>query len=509
MKILVVEDDPVTRQGLEELLSTFELEVKGAGTLAEAMAAVAAFAPDALLTDLKLPDGDGIELIRQVRAAGFDREIVVLTGHGSVDTAVEAMKAGAFDYLLKPLRPAHLEALLARLRPGAADADSEALLARLDETGGFGMIVGRSAATREMCRVIARLARSDAPVMITGESGCGKEAAARMIHALSRRREKPLVAVNCGAVTATLVESELFGHEKGAFTGAEKRRIGYFELAQGGLLFLDEVTEMSLELQVKFLRVLETRTFRRVGGNEELESDFRVVSSSNRDLGGAIKEKRLREDLYYRLNVLPLPIAPLRERKEDVRLLAKHFLEQVAEQEKAGRRAFSEAALDRLEAHSWPGNVRELRNAVHRAYVLSDGPAIDDRATRAKLAGWAVKASGLKYTSYRAVSALSKGERPGPENSIGKLVAGVMLQDIAAYAMDLQGAAGALTGAAEEAAAGQFQQMLLSAPGTRIAGGTDEILRNIIAERVLGLPGDIRVDKDVPFNKIPTKGRWT
>jgi len=385
MKILVVEDDPVTRQGLEELLSTFELEVKGAGTLAEAMAAVAAFAPDALLTDLKLPDGDGIELIRQARAAGFDREIVVLTGHGSVDTAVEAMKAGAFDYLLKPLRPAHLEALLARLRPGAADADSEALLARLDETGGFGMIVGRSAATREMCRVIARLARSDAPVMITGESGCGKEAAARTIHALSRRREKPLVAVNCGAVTATLVESELFGHEKGAFTGAEKRRIGYFELAQGGLLFLDEVTEMSLELQVKFLRVLETRTFRRVGGNEELESDFRVVSSSNRDLGGAIKEKRLREDLYYRLNVLPLPIAPLRERKEDVRLLAKHFLEQVAGQEKAGRRAFSEAAMDRLEAHSWPGNVRELRNAVHRAYVLSDGPAIDERCVRSVL----------------------------------------------------------------------------------------------------------------------------
>ena len=385
MKVLVVEDDPVTRRGLEELLATFKLEVKGVGTLAEARTALEAFAPDALLTDLKLPDGDGIELIRQTRAAGFDREIIVLTGHGSVDTAVEAMKAGAFDYLLKPLRPAQLEAVLARLRPGTHDADTETLLARLEETGGFGTIVGRSAATREMCRVIVRLARSDAPVMITGESGSGKEAAARMIHALSRRREKPLVAVNCGAVTATLVESELFGHEKGAFTGAEKRRIGYFELAQGGQLFLDEVTEMSLELQVKFLRVLENRTFRRVGGNEELESDFRVVSSSNRDLDEAIREKKLREDLYYRLNVLPLPIAPLRERKEDVRPLAKHFLEQVAEQEKAGRRAFSEAALDRLEAHSWPGNVRELRNVVHRAYVLSDGPAIDERCVASVL----------------------------------------------------------------------------------------------------------------------------
>ncbi len=245
MKVLVVEDDAATRRGLEELLATFELDVKGVGSVAEAQAAVAAFAPDALLTDLKLPDGDGIELIRQTRAAGFDREIVVLTGHGSVDTAVEAMKAGAFDYLVKPLRPAQLEAVLARLRPGTGDADTEILLARLEETGGFGTIVGRSTATREMCRVIARLARSDAPVMITGESGSGKEAAARMIHALSRRREKPLVAVNCGAVTETLIESELFGHEKGAFTGAEKRRIGYFELAQGGMLFLDEVAEIS------------------------------------------------------------------------------------------------------------------------------------------------------------------------------------------------------------------------------------------------------------------------
>jgi two-component system response regulator AtoC len=378
VKVLVVEDDPVTREGLEQLLATFALEVRGVATVAEARATLSTFAPDALLTDLKLPDGDGIDLIRRMRADGFDREIVVLTGHGSVDSAVEAMKAGAFDYLLKPLRPAQLEAVLARLRPGAGDPPEEALLARLEEGDSFGEIVGASAATRAMCRVIARLARSDAPVMVTGESGSGKEAAARMIHALSRRREKPLVAVNCGAVAETLVESELFGHERGAFTGAEKRRIGYFELAQGGTLFLDEVTEMSLDLQVKFLRVLETRTFRRVGGNEELEGDFRVVSSSNRDPARAIREGKLREDLYYRLNVLPLPILPLRERKADVAALARHFLGQVAEQERGGRRKFTRAALDRLEAYSWPGNVRELRNAVHRAYVLAEGAAIDE-----------------------------------------------------------------------------------------------------------------------------------
>ncbi|MGE5344726.1 MAG: sigma-54-dependent transcriptional regulator, partial [Acidithiobacillales bacterium] len=336
------------------------------------------FAPDVCLTDLKLPDGDGLDFIRSARAADGGPEIIVLTGHGSVDTAVEAMKAGAFDYLVKPLRPARLEAVLARLAPPSHLRESEELLAALQRTGRFGAIVGRSAATVEMCRVIARVARSDAPVVITGESGSGKEAAAETIHGMSRRRDRPFVAVNCGAVSSTLIESELFGHEKGAFTGADKRRIGYFELAQGGTLFLDEVTEMSPELQVKFLRVLETRAFRRVGGNEELESDTRIISSSNRDLAEAIRDKALREDLYYRLNVLPLHIVPLRERREDIPVLASHFARQVAEREGTGRRTFSAEALERLLAHPWPGNVRELRNAVHRAYVLSDRPVIDE-----------------------------------------------------------------------------------------------------------------------------------
>ncbi len=388
MKILVVEDDADTRKGLQELLQESGLQVEVAGTLAEARAALASFDPDVCLTDLQLPDGDGIDFIRAARAADPRREVVVLTGHGSLDTAVEAMKAGAFDYLVKPLRPAQLEAVLERLRPGQTSGSADAGLWKvLDETGRFGTMIGVSAPMREMCAVIARIARSDAPVSITGESGSGKEAAAQTIHMLSRRSDKPIVAINCGAVSSSLIESELFGHEKGAFTGADKRRAGYFELAQGGTLFLDEVTEMPPELQVKFLRVLETRSFRRVGGNEEIGSDVRVISSSNRDLREAVEKKVLREDLYYRLNVLPLHILPLRERKEDVVVLARHFLERVAESEEGGRRSFSPGAIERLQGHEWPGNVRELRNVVHRAYVLSDGDVVDETVVAGVLAG--------------------------------------------------------------------------------------------------------------------------
>jgi DNA-binding NtrC family response regulator len=395
VRVLLIEDDADTRKGLQLLLEEFQLEVRAVGTLAEGQAALTQFQPDVCLTDLQLPDGDGIDFTRIARGSHPGCEVVVLTGHGSLGTAVEAMKAGAFDYLVKPLRPAQLEAVLERLRPapGSAAGDGDAQLwKRLDETGRFGEMVGVSAAMREMCAVIARVARSDAPVMITGESGSGKEAAAQTIHSLSRRRTKPLVAINCGAVSPNLIESELFGHEKGAFTGADKRRAGYFELAQGGTLFLDEVTEMSLELQVKFLRVLETRSFRRVGGSEEIGSDLRIISSSNRDLLEAIEKKVLREDLYYRLNVFPFHVAPLRERPEDIAPLAKYFLDGVAEKEDGGRRSFSPAALEKLAAHKWPGNVRELRNVVHRAYVLSDGAVVDEAVVCGILDG---RASGV------------------------------------------------------------------------------------------------------------------
>jgi two-component system, NtrC family, response regulator HydG len=386
MKILVVEDDPATRSGLEEILRDSGAEVKSVGTLAEARTALSRFDPEVCVTDLLLPDGDGIEFLRAARQDDVLREVIVLTGHGSIDSAVEAMKAGAFDYLLKPLTAAQIELVMERLSQRQdLEREVEDLRTQLARTGRFGALVGKSAVMQEIFRVIARVAKSDAPVMIVGESGTGKEVAAATIHELSRRRAKAFVAINCGAVSPTLIESELFGHEKGAFTGADRRRSGYFEMANGGTLFLDEVTEMSAELQIKLLRVLESRTFRRVGGNQEIHVDVRVISSSNRDPEEAIRSGRLREDVFYRLNVFPLILPPLRERKDDIPILAEHFLEQIEGKERAGIRGFDAKATDALLAHDWPGNVRELRNVVHRAYVLSDPPVIGPKAVQSVL----------------------------------------------------------------------------------------------------------------------------
>ncbi len=386
MKILIVEDDGATRKGLEQILAEGATRVKGVATLAEAKSALAEFDPDVCVTDLKLPDGDGVDFIRAVKAAERSREVIVLTGNASIDTAVEAMKAGAYDYLLKPLKPAQISVVLGRLAEKLdLEEEVDGLRSQLARSGRFGAMVGRSEAMQSLFQVIARVAKSDAPVLLMGESGTGKEVAAVTIHQLSRRRQKPFVAVNCGAVSPTLIESEIFGHEKGAFTGADKRRSGYFEMANGGTLFLDEVTEMPPELQVKLLRVLETRAFRRVGGNEELKVDVRIVSSTNRNLDEAIREGKLREDFYYRLNVFPLTIPPLRERREDIPDLARHFLDQIEGQEKAGIREIDAPAVAELTAQDWPGNVRELRNVVHRAYVLSNPPVIGAEAVRSVL----------------------------------------------------------------------------------------------------------------------------
>ncbi|MBK9088819.1 MAG: sigma-54-dependent Fis family transcriptional regulator [Holophagales bacterium] len=387
MRVLIVEDEDAARKGLELLVSDLGLEAKGVATLAEAFEALGSWKPVVCLADMVLPDGDGLDLIRAARSMSAPPEVVALTGHGSVKVAVEAMKAGAYDYLLKPLKPVQLEAVLQHLTEKAERRRGPADPTGLAGADGFEGMVGRSETMREIFRLIGRVARSDAPVIITGESGTGKEATAAAIHSLSRRRDRALVAINCGAVSETLVESELFGHEKGAFTGADRRRMGYFEMAHGGTLFLDEVTEMSTELQVKFLRVLESRTFRRVGGGEELNADVRIIASSNRDLPEAVAAGKLREDLYYRLVVFPVRLPPLRERLEDVPLLARRFLDLIEQAEQAGIRDLDGEALDALSAHHWPGNVRELRNAMHRAYILSDGPVITADLVRTVLDG--------------------------------------------------------------------------------------------------------------------------
>jgi len=377
LKVLIVEDDLATRKGLEESIRDLGGETRSVGTVKEASRAVEEFDPRLLIVDIHLPDGDGIDILRAARETDPDREGIVITGQGSIDNAIEALRAGAVDYLLKPLRPAQLEVVFNRLADRRRlESEVETLRAELQETGRLGDLVGRAPVMIQIFDVIRRVAKSNAPVLITGASGTGKEVAARTIHRLSRRAAKPFVAFNCGAISPTLIESELFGHERGSFTGADKRRVGYFEEAAGGTLFLDEITEMGSELQVKLLRVLEDRTLRRVGGSQELKVDVRLVSATNRDPQEAIRAKKLREDLYYRLNVFPLALPTLVHRREDISLLAEHFRKQIEDQERAGVSGWEPKALDILQAYEWPGNVRELRNVVHRAYVMTEGRTI-------------------------------------------------------------------------------------------------------------------------------------
>ncbi|MHB8798431.1 MAG: sigma-54-dependent transcriptional regulator [Thermoanaerobaculia bacterium] len=381
MKALVVEDDPGARRALAELLVELGHEPAEVGNVADALVSLEGDPPDVAIVDLGLPDGDGLDVVRA--AAPGSTAVLVLTGQGSVRNAVEAMKAGAHDFLVKPLRLPQLRAALDLLGERASLP-----LARAARSGGDGLgeLLGASPPMQEVLRLLARVAPSDAPVFLWGESGTGKEVAARTLHSLSRRAAGPFVGVNCGAISPNLVESELFGHEKGAFTGAERRREGTFELARRGTLFLDEVTEMPLEMQVKLLRVLETKAFRRVGGTEERDVDVRVVASTNRDVLEAVASGVLREDLYYRLAVFPLRLPPLRERLGDVPRLALEFLARVEAEEGRGIVGVEPDALALFGRHAWPGNVRELRNAVHRAYVLSDPPAISLEAAEAVLA---------------------------------------------------------------------------------------------------------------------------
>jgi DNA-binding NtrC family response regulator len=386
MKTLIVEDDVATRKGLEESIKDFGGEALAVGTAKQAETSLKQFQPHLLIVDISLPDGDGLALLRSAREERPDLDAVVITGSSSIDHAIEALRAGAVDYLLKPLRPAQLEAVFQRIAERRRlEFELDTLRTELQETGRLGDMLGRSKAMQDVFDVLRKVARTDAPVLITGASGSGKEVAALTIHRLSRRAGKPFVAFNCGAVSPTLIESELFGHERGSFTGADKRRVGYFEEANGGTLFLDEITEMTAELQIRLLRVLEERTLRRVGGSQDLRLDVRLLSATNRDPEDAIREGKLREDLYYRLNVFPLCIPPLKDRLEDVALLAEHFRREIERQEKTGVQQWEPKALELLATHRWPGNVRELRNVVHRAYILTEGSTISADVVRGLL----------------------------------------------------------------------------------------------------------------------------
>jgi DNA-binding NtrC family response regulator len=369
-KALVVDDNPDFRASMALLVQREGFAVDEAESLATARERLASHAADVVLIDLGLPDGDGLELVRDEEYAGA--AFVVITGNASIDSAVSALREGAADYLTKPVDRARLKSVLAHVsRQRALRAEVSSLRGELRELGRFGALIGRSKPMQEVYDLIARVAPTSATVFVTGESGTGKELVAETVHAMSKRRNGPFVAVNCGAISPTLIESELFGHERGSFTGADRRRRGYFEQADGGTLFLDEITEMPIELQVKLLRVLETGGVTRVGSTESLPVDVRVIAASNRDPQKAVEEGILREDLLYRLCVFPIHLPPLRERGEDIVVLAEHFLAAVNRKEGSSKR-WSESALAQLSTFEWAGNVRELRNAVERAAILAD-----------------------------------------------------------------------------------------------------------------------------------------
>ena len=374
---LIVDDDADTRDFLVQITRTEGFTVAAAETLRAARSQLARQQPDVLLTDLQLPDGNGMELIGDLDR-GAETEIVVVTGHASVDTAVEALRAGATDYLTKPIEVDRLTNMLRR-QPRTLDLKHEIgeLRDELRKVGRFGHLYGSSPPMQALYDKITRVAPTSATVLLIGESGTGKELAARTIHDLSKRKRAPFLAINCGAVSAQLIESELFGHERGSFTGADRQHRGFFERAGGGTILLDEITEMSLALQVKLLRVLETGTFFRVGTTQPIATDVRIIAATNKQPGKAVVEGKFREDLYHRLNVFPIHLPPLRERGTDLEMLAQHFLDELNAAENSAKR-FASSATASLYQHSWPGNVRELKNYVQRAYLLADAVIDDD-----------------------------------------------------------------------------------------------------------------------------------
>jgi DNA-binding NtrC family response regulator len=370
-RILVVDDEPAEREGLARLVGQWGYEVETAASGEKALSLVETRHPAVVLTDLVLPEMDGLTLLQKLKETGRPPIVLVVTGHGTVESAVEAMRHGAFDYLTKPVDATRLQVLLEKsIEQESLSREVSLLRHQLRQKGSFGQLVGQSKGMQEVYRWIELAATSTAPVLISGDSGTGKELVARTIHDLSNRRNKPFVAINCAAIPETLIESELFGHERGAFTGATERRLGCFELADAGSLFLDEIVEMDNSTQAKLLRVLQEGTFRRVGGKVEIQVDVRVLAATNRAPADAMAQGQLREDLFYRLNVFQIRLPALRERKEDIPLLVRTFIEEFNRQDNRQMRGLTPEAEKTLDRYGWPGNVRELRNVIQRAVVL-------------------------------------------------------------------------------------------------------------------------------------------
>jgi two-component system response regulator HydG len=386
--LLVADDDPGLRESLERTLSREGYRVLLASDGQAALERLQAGGIDLIVTDLKMPGLTGLELLRAAKAIAPDVDVILLTAFGTVEEAVKAMKDGAYDFLTKPFRREQLLKLIDKaLERRDLIEKNKALQQRLDDLLRQGAIIGGSPAFRRMMTLVEQVASSSATVLIQGESGTGKELVARAIHERSARAAKPFVAVNCAALPETLLESELFGYERGAFTGAAGRKEGRFELADGGTLFLDEVADLSSVTQPKILRVLQEGEFERLGGTRSIRVDVRLVAASNQDLSQMVKEKRFREDLFYRLNVITIHVPPLRERREDIPVLAQHFLRVYAAKNNRKLEGLTDDALRRLEAYAWPGNVRELENVIERGVVLARGSQVDVADLPPEIAG--------------------------------------------------------------------------------------------------------------------------
>ena len=375
--VLIVDDEKHTRDGLRAALED-HYEVYVAGDAAGAIATLDADPADLVITDLKIGTDDGMELMEKMLKRSAPPICIMMTAYGSVDTAVEAMRRGAYDFVTKPVNIDRLEMLVRRaLREREVQAENVELRREVVKARTPDKMIGRSPVMERVFETIRQVAPSKATVLIQGESGTGKEVAAKAIHSLSTRSEKPFVAVHCAALSPQLLESELFGHEKGAFTGASERRIGRFEQAAGGTLFLDEIGEIDPSVQVKILRVLGEKNFERVGGNRTIDSDVRLLTATNKDLAAMVAAGTFREDLFFRLNVVPLTMPPLRDHREDIPLLADAFLKEMAKEHGKPPRRFTPEAMSALESYGWPGNIRELRAAVEHAVVLGVGTELE------------------------------------------------------------------------------------------------------------------------------------
>jgi len=379
MSIMIVDDEMIIRESFLHWFEKYGHRVDAAASGFEALEKLEKVPFDLLFVDIKMPGMDGIELLEKVKQEYPETIVVIITAYGSIDTAVQAMKLGASDYLLKPFKPDQLSLVMEKIaHQKKLESEYNYLKGRLDEITRFDNIIGQSRKMEDIFRLIPEVAQSDSSILIVGETGTGKELVAKAIHAKSQRSHGPFIAINCGAIPDTLLESELFGHQKGAFTGAIHGRKGFFEVVSGGTLFLDEIGEISPKMQVDLLRVLEEKKITRIGDREPIDVDFRLISATRQDLENRVAEGTFREDFFYRINVIMIKIPPLRERKEDIPPLVQHFLEKYSRETAKRVDRVDRRAMELLKSYDWPGNVRELENAIERAVVLSKSRTLGD-----------------------------------------------------------------------------------------------------------------------------------